>query len=279
MKICDLHVHSCFSDGSDTPEELIRAAEAAGVSALALCDHNTVAGIERFTAAAEGSAVIGVPGIELSADYQGRELHILALFLPKDKLSAMDGLVRDVRARKEQSNIELAESLRRTGYLIDYDEIRAAATGYINRVQIALALLEKGYVSSVDEAMETLLSKDGEHYRPPKRLQALEAIEFIRSLSALPVLAHPFLNLSEEELCEFLPDAKAAGLCAMETDYSTYSEETCLKARAIADRFGILRSGGSDYHGAAKPHISIGTGEGSLCVPHEYFEELRALLG
>ena len=147
--------------------------------------------------------------------------------------------------------------------------------GNVNRVNFAHALLEKGYVSSVGEAFECLLAKDGGFYEEPPHLPVFEVLDFLSSIGAVSVLAHPFLSFkNEEEMRAFLPEAKKHGLCAMETVYSKYSEETTARAREIAREFGLLQSGGSDFHGAAKPDISLGTGKGNLAVPIELLEAL-----
>ena len=134
---------------------------------------------------------------------------------------------------------------------------------------------EHGYAPSVRAAFDTYLAEGAGFYKAPPRLLALDVIKFIRGIGAVPVLAHPFLNLSEAELCDFLPAAREAGLFAMETDYATYSEETAILAKEIAEKYGIERSGGSDYHGERKPDISIGKGKGNLRVPYSYLEAIH----
>ena len=148
--------------------------------------------------------------------------------------------------------------------------------GNVNRMNFASALLEKGYVSSISEAFERLLAKDGGFYEEPPHLPVFEVLDFLRDIGAVSVLAHPFLSFkSEEEMRAFLPEAKAHGLCAMETIYSKYSEEEAEKARRIARDFGLLQSGGSDFHGAGKPDIALGYGKGNISVPIELLEALE----
>ncbi len=274
-KYCDLHTHSNVSDGTDTPEELVKAALEAGLSAVALCDHNIIEGLSRFTEACSVAGIEAVPGLEFSTDYEGKELHILALFVKEEHYGKINDLLDDVKKRKEEANIALAKALRAAGYDIDYDEIKKKNGGYVNRVHFATEMMEKGYAPSVSEAFDTYLAESVGFYKSPGRLPAIDVIKFIRSIGAVPVLAHPFLNLSEEELRDFLPVAKEAGLCAMETDYSTYPEEITALAKEIADSFGIKRSGGSDYHGEAKPDIAIGKGRGNLFVPYAYLEAIK----
>lgn len=274
---CDLHTHSCYSDGTCTPAEIIAKAEALGLSAVALTDHNTVAGIPEFLSAAQDRAVEAIPGVELSTNYGKTELHIVGLFLPEDKLDAVTDLTDSFNRKKEESNRLLVKNLNRAGYRLDYDEIRRShPEGTVNRAVIAGALLEKGYVASVSEAFQGLLSKKSGFYIPPEQLSSFDAIQFLGSIGAVPLLAHPFLNLkTEEALRHFLSEAVPCGLAAMETMYPSFSPETTALARRIAREFGLKESGGSDFHGQTKPHISLGTGKGSLFVPSSIVDELK----
>ena len=275
MKLCDLHTHSIYSDGTSTPDELIRLAGEAGLCAIALTDHNTVSGIPHFLRAAKGSQVIAVPGIEVSSDYLGNELHIVGLFKTLAHLDAMEDYVAAYLERKEQSNVDLCNNLCAAGYEISYEKIKdATPDGVVNRALIAAELLRSGYVESIKAAFATLLSKKGGYYHEPRKLDAYDVICKLREFGAIPILAHPFLSLDEAQLRTFLPKARDAGLVGMETDYSTFDEATTALARALADEYGLRKSGGSDYHGTNKPDIKVGVGKGTLCVPFAYFENL-----
>ena len=276
-KVCDLHTHSVFSDGTYTPRELIDAAIKIGLSAVALCDHNTVDGLEEFLSAAEGKNIDPVAGCEFSADLNGVEIHLLGLYIPRESLHKVSELMRAVKGRKEQSNIDLVHSLNRAGYKIDYDGIKKESPrGNINRAHIAAELTEKGYTKSIDEAFGTLLSPKAGYYHEPERLNVWQILDFLRSIDAVPVLAHPFLNLTEEQLAEFLPRAKNAGLVGMECYYSLYDAETSEKSLKMAETFGLLPSGGSDFHGTNKPDIVLGRGKGNLAVPYEWATAIKA---
>ena len=273
---CDLHTHSVFSDGTDTPARLIELAAEAGLSAVALCDHNTVAGLPDFLEAAKDSSVEAVPGVEISTDFADKELHILALFVQPQHYAAVTALLAEGDRRKEQSNIDLVAALNAAGYALSYEEIKAKTPqGHINRAHIAAEMLELGYVESVQAAFRTLLSPKHGLYHPPKRIDAYDAICFIKSIGAVAVLAHPFLSMDEELLRAFLPRAVEAGLDAMEVFYSKYDKETTLLAVKIAEEYGILPSGGSDYHGGNKPDIAIGIGRGDLKIPHQWLNGLK----
>ena len=279
-RICDLHVHSTFSDGTLTPEQLICEAERCGLSALALCDHNTVAGLPDFLAAAEGKSVEAVPGIEFSTDYNGIELHILGLFIRPEHYETITTMLEDFRRLKDQSNRDLVEALSAAGYVLDYDVIKSATpNGQVNRAHIAAALLAHGYVESSKDAFKRLLAPKHGFYKPPQRLNALDCIRFIKSLGCAVVWAHPFSSMDgEEEVREFLKEAVPCGLGGMETLYSTYDEKQTRAAASLAEEFGLKQSGGSDFHGANKPDISMGTGRGNLHIPFALVQELKLAL-
>ena len=274
---CDLHNHSTYSDGTDTPAELVAIAEKIGLGAIALTDHNTVAGLPEFLAAAEGKHVRAIAGTEFSTDYKGTELHILGLFLRPEHYAPITDLLEDYRKRKEQSNLDLVDKLNAAGYQIDYEKIKSSTPkGQVNRALIAAELTRLGYTESVQDAFKKLLSPKCGYYIPPTRPSPFETIRFIKSMGAVAVLAHPFLNLEEQELWEFLTEAVPCGLDGMETLYSTYDEETTALAERMAAEFGILSSGGSDYHGGNKPHIQMGVGQGNLTIPYERMTALEA---
>lgn len=276
-KFCDLHVHSHYSDGTCSPKELIALAEEAGLTAVALCDHNTIDGLPDFLAAGKNSTVETVPGIEFSTDYQDVELHILGLFVRPEHYAEINGLMEDLKRRKEQSNMDLVMALNRAGYDIDYETIKAATpNGFVNRALVAAELTKKGYTESVQAAFKQLLSPKHGYYQPPKRPDSYEIIRFIKEMGAVAVLAHPFLNLEEGSLRQFLPRAVAWGLDGMEVLYPKYDAQTTQLAKRIAEEFGLLPSGGSDFHGANKPDIQIGTGRGNLQIPAQYLEKLRS---
>lgn len=277
---CDLHTHSHCSDGTLSPTQIIAQAEALGLSAVALTDHNTVAGLPEFLTAARGRQVEAIPGVELSTAYGETELHIVGLFLKPESFACITAFLEDFNRKKEESNRLLIHNLRRAGCELDYEAICLShPEGTVNRAVIAAAMLEKGYVSSIQEAFSGLLSKKGGYYMPPERLSAFDAIAFLRSVGAVPVLAHPFLNLkTEETLRRFLSEAVPRGLTGMETMYSSFSPEATETARRIAREFGLKESGGSDFHGATKPHIALGTGKGNLAVPASIAEDMKGCI-
>ena len=276
-KCCDLHTHSNYSDGTCSPAEIIAQAEQLGLSAVALTDHNTVAGLPAFLEAARNSSVEAVPGVEISCQYGDTELHLVGLYLPPENLDVVTVYLESLNRKKEESNRQLIQNLNRAGYLLDYDEIcQAHPEGTVNRAVIAASMLEKGYVSSISEAFQGVLSVKAGFYVPPQRLTFFNAIALLRYVEAVPVLAHPFLNLkTEQRLRTCLQEAVPKGLLGMETLYSSFTPEETALARQLAAEFGLTESGGSDFHGQTKPHISLGRGTGTLAVPASFADTLK----
>ena len=276
----DLHTHSHYSDGTVSPARVAELAASAGLTAVALTDHNTVAGLPEFLKAAAEQGIEGVPGVELSTDYGDTELHIVGLYLQPQYYDRLTAVTEELLLRKERSNVELVAALNRAGLALDYSAIKARVPdGFVNRAVVAAEMVRLGYVSTVKEAFSKWLSPKLGYFKPPRRLEVFETIALLKSMGAVAVLAHPFLNLDEAELRVFLAKAKQAGLDAMETLYSTYDEETCRLSRTIAAEFGLLESGGSDFHGSNKPDISVGTGRGELQVPDNFLQGLKSRWG
>lgn len=272
-KLCDLHTHSHFSDGTLSPAQLMKLAEEAGLSAVALCDHNTVKGLPEFLEAAKSSPVEAVPGIEFSTEYQGKELHILGLFIAPEHYNAVNELLDAALKRKEESNIALIEKLKAQGLPLDYWTIKEESAGNVNRAVIGAYMVRHGCCKNMEEAFDNWLSLERGFFVPPKRPDAFEVIRFLKSIGAAAVLAHPFLNLEEAQLRVFLSEAE--GLDGMEVYYSMFDKTQTRLAEGIAEEFALVKSGGSDFHGANKPDIRIGTGRGSLAVPLSCLEELK----
>ena len=275
-KRCDLHCHSSFSDGTLSPTELIKLAKNSGISALALTDHNTSKGLAEFTEAGSVSGVITVPGCEFSTEWNNIEIHIVGLFFRRECWSEIEDFLELAQIAKHNSNMSLIKNLNEAGYKITAEEASALTGGEFNRAHVARVLMAKGYVKSVSEAFDTLLQPGQGFYNPVRRITSTAAIRFIKTYGAAAVLAHGLLSMSAAQMRKFLPEAKEAGLDAAETRYSEYDEEETAISVSLCKEFGLLQSGGSDFHGQTKPHISLGTGRGSLFVPYEFYENLRA---
>jgi hypothetical protein len=255
--------------------DLVALAEKKGLASLALTDHNTAKGLREFMDAGKTAGVITVPGCEFSTEYLGNEIHIVGLFFKEDTWNDIEEYVDVMRRSKKKSNQDMIERLRTVGYDITYDEVAAITDAdEFNRAHIARVLCRKGYLEKPADAFKELLKEGGRFYVPPKRPDVFETIRFINEKGAVSVLAHPYLNQSHEELIEFLPKAIDAGLAAMETRYSKFDEAQTLAAMHLAEDFGLLKSGGSDFHGDAKPDVELGSGYGNLEVPFEYYLNL-----
>ncbi len=273
--ICDLHTHTKCSDGTLTASQLIDLAINCGLYAIALTDHNTASGLPEFFSAADGKDIEAVGGVELSCDYNGREIHIVGLFLTLDDVQKVEELMRRMKENKIISNKNLIGRLAADGYDISYEDVEKTVNGYMNRAHIATHLVCKGYFENRQEAFDKILQPYGKYYIPPKTISAFEGIEFLNSLGAVSVLAHPYLSLDEGEMDEFLARAVASGLDAMETIYTTYDEQTTIKAIAMAEKYGLLQSGGSDFHGENKPDTKLGVGYGNIGFTKDLYLKLK----
>ncbi len=280
---CDLHTHTNHSDGSSTVSELVSAAKEKGLI-IALTDHNTVTGLPEFLSLAEREGVVAIGGTELSTEHEGKEFHLIGLFIPPENYERVESLCAEFISLKEYSNIELCKKLAERGMVIDYPTVKARnIKGNANRAHIAAELVEKGYYSSVKEAFEKILDEKCGLYVPPRRLKLTDAIGFLKEIGALPILAHPLKEVAADRLREILPVLIDSGLVAIETMHSSYSDEDIAAAKQIAHDFGILESGGSDYHGDIKPGVRLGVGKGNLSISDEVYHALlkkhRALYG
>lgn len=276
-KFCDLHTHSNYSDGTLTPEKLIELAKKENLSAIALTDHNTITGLPKFLKSAKENSFEGIPGIEFSTHFKGKEYHVVALFIKEEHYEKISNLVKEYDDLKEENNLDLVYKLKNIGMEIDYNELKKQTPdGRINRANIAAELTKKGYIPSISEGFKTVLSKKYGLYVEPKRLDTIKTIEFIKEIGATAILAHPLFRHTVEDLEELLPTAIKAGLDAMEVYYSTYTEEETILAETIAKKYNLLPSGGSDFHGTNKPDISIGVGKGNLKISYEILNNLKS---
>ncbi len=276
IKTCDLHTHSVFSDGTLSPCELVDKAIEVGISAIALTDHNTVDGLCEFENYAVERGIECTSGVEFSTAYEDTEFHVIGLFIDRERFDEVTDFIGKFKERKTESNLALLSSLAREGYFIDYEKLVAnTPDGYINRAHIASEMVRLGYAESVRDAFSRFLSESAGYYKPPRCNGTFETIEFIEKIGAVSILAHPLLQVSGEELRALLPKAIEHGLCAIETQYSLYSDEETAFSHSLACEFGLLESGGSDFHGANKPDHFLGVGLGNLSIPYEFFEKLR----
>lgn len=277
MEYCDLHFHSIFSDGSCTPEELIELACSAGLKAIALTDHNTVGGLERFFQVAEGKIEV-CGGCEFTTEADGQELHLIGLFLQPERMGILQELLNEQLNRKELSNRETIKRLSDAGYDLSYEEfISIYGTGVKNRVHIAQYMIEKGIISSVEEAFKGLLSINSGYYRETKKLDFYKVIPLIQEAGGVAVWAHPLYHVDREVCEDIIVKAKKCGLDGVEVYYSTYTDDDTNFMHELCKKYKLYESGGSDFHGKNKPDISIGTGRGNLKIPYSCFEKMRKI--
>lgn len=275
MNYCDLHVHSTYSDGSCSPKELVEIAEACGLCALALTDHNTVEGLSDFFEAASGK-IAACGGCEITTEDDGLELHLLGLFLDPKRIAPLQVALSEQLARKEHSNRDTIERLSGAGYDVSYAEfIKLFGTGVKNRVHIANYLISKGIISEVSEAFDGLLSEHMGFYRETKKLDFYEMIGLIHEVGGVAVWAHPLYHVDRDTCEKIICKAKAVGLDGVEVYYSTYSEDDTAFMHKLCEKYHLLESGGSDFHGANKKRILMGTGYGNLRIPLECYEKLK----
>lgn len=276
----DLHMHSVFSDGSRTPEELVEEGLSIGLKAMALTDHDTVGGVQRFLAAAERVRMPVLAGVEVSADVAKGTLHVLGYGVdPKNRVLIEH--LRWIREGRDERNREILHKLNRLGMRVSAEELaQSAGADAVGRPHIARALIAKGYVRDKREAFDRLLAKGKPAYAERRRLTAEATMELIRTAGGLPVIAHPFtLKLSMKELGVFARRLQAAGLAGIECYYSEHTPEMQRKFKALADELGLLATGGSDYHGELSPGIRMGKGTGHLAVPDAVWADVQAALG
>ncbi len=277
MSRIDLHLHTTHSDGSLPPAEVLTLAHKAGITALAITDHDITNGIPEAMKIGADLGIEVIPGIEISSQWEGGELHILGYFLDWQD-PALNRHLAGLRASRHRRNPLMVRKLNELGLELTYEEVRAlAGTESVGRPHIARLLLEKGYVRSAKEAFDRYLGNGKAAYVPRELPEPAEAIGWIRAAKGVPVLAHPtWVRLDETSLLTLCETLKAAGLMGIEVHYSTHKRAQTEEYLNIAKRLGLLVTGGSDFHGLTKPDIQVGVGRGGLKVSSKLLEPLRA---
>lgn len=275
----DLHVHSNVSDGVDTPEALVRLAAAVPLSAFALTDHDTVDGVERARLACQAlgeKAPELIPGVEISAGYGGRDIHILGLFVNDKNASFREALAAS-RKRRDDRNEQMAERFVKAGIPMTLKELSFGdPNAIITRAHFARYLTEHGITKDNKDAFDRFLGDTSPFYVPREYMSPETAVREIHHAGGLAVLAHPLsYRFSDEQILAMVRQLKEQGLDGVEAVYGAYSREQEATVRELAKRFDLLLSGGSDYHGSNKPGLMLGTGYGSLCVPYAILTALR----
>ncbi|MGY5863853.1 MAG: PHP domain-containing protein [Candidatus Thorarchaeota archaeon] len=269
----DLHTHSSVSDGSDSPTELARKAEELRLGGVALTDHDSLAGIKEFLDADVSEELVRVVGLEISAEYENKEVHILGYFVPLNS-KPLNEKLEFLRQARHDRLPKMIQKLRDLDLDVSIEELYEDIEGVASpgRPHVAELLVKKGFVKTNKEAFQKYLAADRPAYVKKERMKALDAVRLLRSVGAVPVLAHP-LTVKVSDLYPFIQNLVKEGLLGVEVEYD-YSfmgiSESTEKVREISQDWHMIQTGGSDYHGTI--HV---TELGSVTVPVEVIDELQ----
>jgi 3',5'-nucleoside bisphosphate phosphatase len=278
----DLHSHTTASDGTFSPAQLVDEAGRAGVRILGITDHDTFSGYDQAVPLARRTGLELVCGIELSTKLHGHSVHLLGYFLNSSLNSSLNpggldvfrGWIGDLQASRRERNVRLVARLRELGLDITLEEVQARGGGMTGRPHFAQLLLEKGYVSSLQQAFDEYLDESAKGYVTRREPTFAEAAGHIRGAGGIASLAHPVRI--REDVTAILPDLCAAGLNAIEAYHSDHSPAETELYLQLAAQHGLLVTGGSDFHGAVKPEIRLGAGRGgNLRIPDDLVDRLK----
>ncbi len=275
----DLHMHSTVSDGSLTPEALAQHCAEAGLSAVALTDHDTMGGCRRFLRACATHGVEGVAAVELSAEYSPGTMHVLG-YVPSEAIEGLQAELAQIQDSRALRNARILEALEALGVPVTTDEVQSfAGEGVTGRPHIALAMEQRGYVRSREEAFSRYLGKGCPAYRDRYRLSPPDCVGLINRYGGAAVLAHPFtLRLSHSKMSTLLDGLTEAGLSGVEVLYPEHNEQRRSVYQALARERGLIETGGSDFHGRLNPAIQIGRGFGNVSVPDSVLAALKGCM-
>lgn len=282
MRAIDLHTHTCKSDGSYTPTELVDYAIEKDLAAIAITDHDSIEGLDEALSHAKALKEKGlptvevVPGIEFSTKYGEQDVHVVGLFIAYDSPSFQEALENFVDSRTSR-NKKMCQNLQGAGIDITYEKLRARyPDSVITRAHYASYLLEEGYVKSRHDAFSQYLGDHTKYFVPREKVTPVQAVELILHADGIPILAHPPLyHMGNDRLDALTASLKAAGLMGIEAFYSTYTNQDIRDMRRLAVKYDLLLSGGSDFHGENKPGLDLGCGYGKLFVPEELLEKMQ----
>ncbi len=270
----DLHIHSTASDGTCTPAEILRLAGELGIGIMAITDHDTVAGAKEILGMEIPSPIRFIPGLEISAESPDNfpcagSFHILGYHINVDD-AVLNQTLEILREARKNRNPQIMEHLRQMGFDLSMEElIRHAGNSQIGRPHIAGLMLKKGFVQSIDEAFDKYIGTGKPAYVDKYRISSTDAIAMIRNAGGMAVLAHPGLlkPLSVFSFEEMLCCLREAGLNGIEVWYPEHSAAQTAYYAQMADRYGLIKTGGTDFHGSVKPGVQMGIGRGDFCVP------------
>jgi predicted metal-dependent phosphoesterase TrpH len=279
MNRIDLHTHSSYSDGSLSPRQLVQLAKKRGLRAIALTDHDTVAGVEEALEAGKELGVEAVPGVEISAQYPPGTMHILGYYI-RASHRELQGALKKLQQARAARNPKIIERLQGLGLKITTTEVLDLSGGQVGRPHIARALVNRGYVSSIDEAFSRYLKKGAIAYVEKFRFPPEEAIAIIRRAGGIAVLAHPFtLGMAKpDELSQLVRGLGEMGLEGIEVFYPGHTEEMAVIYEDVAKRLGLVCTGGSDFHGNFRDHSYLGNTTLGKGLDYGMLESLRERL-
>ncbi|MBI9080945.1 MAG: PHP domain-containing protein [Pseudodesulfovibrio sp.] len=273
----DLHSHSTASDGTLSPTELVKLAKETGLDAIAITDHDTLQGIPEALEAGRKFGIEVIPGSELSLESPDGAgwMHVVALWIPPDPRELQTAFDWVIEGRMNR-NREIVKKLRSLGINITYEGVANRAKGTIGRPHFAQELLSLGVVSTIDEAFKVWLGDNGRAYVPKRKLMPKKAFDILNNIGATSILAHPFaLGLDLLKTEKLVKELIGYGLDGIEVYYSEHDDAATKAYKEMAERLGLLASGGSDFHGSVKPNIRLGKGKGGLHVPTELLIKMK----
>lgn len=275
----DLHIHSTYSDGTQTPSEILEHAHRIGMEAMALTDHDTCDGVKEAIASAITYNIELIPGVELSTEEDGQEIHVVGLFIDPEN-EALCKAMKEFRYARDHRNEMIVEKLKEQGFDITMEAlIKDNPNAVITRANIARFLVDHKQIGSVNHAFDRYLGDDCCCYVPRPKISPAKACELITEAGGLPILAHPVLyHMKKDELRNLITKLIPSGLKGIEVYYSTYDRGQERDMKEIAEEFNLLLSGGSDFHGDNKPYIHLGTGKNNLNIPYSLLEKMKKQL-
>lgn len=276
MDFIDLHIHTSASDGSDSPAEIVEKAKALGLTAIAVTDHDTLAGVEEAMARGREVNIEVIPGVELSVNYYGKNLHLLGYFTSPDN-EAVANMLAASAAERSSRNERIVAMLAEAGYPITMQELSAAFPGkLLGRPHIANFLESRGCIGSVQEGFDTLLGEGQPFFIPRRSLTMGAAAAVLRDVKAVSSLAHPLkYGYTGMQWGALWQNVRCVGIAHLEAFYSGYTEEEMWELRDTAKEWDMDITGGSDYHGSDRPEVEIGFGTGDLRVPDWILEDMK----
>lgn len=283
MRAIDLHTHSNNSDGTFSVKELIDRAHDKGLAAIALTDHDTVDGVDEAIeyAASKYPDLEVIPGVELSTEGEGREVHIVGLYIDNHDKEFVEGLSAFIDSRTTRNKKMCKKLSEEAGIPISYEALTEEFPDtVITRAHFAKFMVDRGYVNSRAEVFDRYIGDHCPYYVGREKITPEDAIRSILKAKGVPVFAHPILcRFGDDRLDDFVGRLKGAGLVGIEAVYSTYERRDEIQIKELAKKYDLLVSGGSDFHGANKPDIDLGTGCGKLFVPEDLLIPIKAARG